>query len=522
MNRGFVTLAGIAALLVAVLAFGATGLAKKKDADPSTFRGSEKLRKALTVDGITEHLEELQAISDANGGNRAAGFPGFDASADYVADTLDDAGWEVTRQPFDFFVFFQDEPSEFDQVSPDPQTYVEPDDFITMDFSGSGEVTSSLVSVDLVIPPGAEPSTSNSGCEAGDFAGFPAGSVALMQRGTCTFRTKVDNATAAGAGAAVIFNEGQPGRQETLAGTLAGPNADIPAVGISFALGEELANGVNNGDTGRVVHVKTTTHDEFRSAENVLAETPTGDPDNLVMAGAHLDSVQDGPGINDNGSGSATLLELAEQISKKHLKPANKLRFAWWGAEEEGLVGSTEYVNQLTDEEGAAIAGYLNFDMIGSPNYVRFIYDGNGSKFGTPGPAGSDAIEREFERYFSAAGLASGQTAFDGRSDYGPFIAVGIPAGGLFTGAEGVKTEAQQAVYGGTEGEAYDACYHSACDDITNINSQGLDEMSDAVAHTVNHFAFSLSGIPRPESAAKVKTKRKAVKTKYLGDLLRK
>jgi Zn-dependent M28 family amino/carboxypeptidase len=164
--------------------------------------------------------------------------------------------------------------------------------------------------------------------------------------------------------------------------------------------------------------------------------------------------------------------------------------------------------------------------MIASPNYARFIYDGNGSKFGDAGPEGSDTIERVFERYFGDAGLASGQTAVDGRSDYGPFIAVGIPAGGLFTGAEGVKTDAEQAVYGGTEGEAYDACYHSACDDIDNINSRGLDEMSDAVAHAVNHFAFNLRFIPRPESAAKAKhgkrVKGKAVKGKYLGDLLRK
>ncbi len=514
-------MAGVAALLVALLAIGATGVAKKKDTDPASFDGSAKLRKALTLDGITDRLDDLQAIADANGGNRAAGFPGFDASADYVADTLDDAGWEVTRQPFDFFVFFVDEPSEFDQVSPDPTTYTEPEEFITMDFSGSGETTANLVAVDLTMPPTPAPS-STSGCEDADFTGFPAGAVALIQRGTCTFREKVDNASEHGATAAVIFNEGQPGRQETLAGTLGGPNADIPAVGISFALGDELANGTTNGDTGRVVHVKTTTHDELRTAENVLAETPGGDSDNVVMAGAHLDSVQDGPGINDNGSGSATLLELAKQISKKHVNPTNKLRFAWWGAEEEGLVGSTEYVNQLTEEEGADIALYLNFDMIASPNFARFIYDGNGSAFGNPGPEGSDAIERTFERYFDAAGLASGQTAFDGRSDYGPFIAVGIPAGGLFTGAEGIKTDAQQAAYGGTAGEAFDPCYHAACDDNTNISNRGLDQMSDAVAHTVNHYAFSLRFIPRPEAAAKLKAKRDKVRTKYLGDLLRK
>ena len=253
----------------------------------------------------------------------------------------------------------------------------------------------------------------------------------------------------------------------------------------------------------------------------MIAETKTGDPDNVVMAGAHLDSVQAGPGINDNGSGSATLLELARQISKLHVKPENKLRFAWWGAEEEGLVGSTEYVNQLTDEEGADIALYLNFDMIASPNFARLIYDGNGSAFGTPGPDGSDAIERTFQRYFERKDLASGQTAFDGRSDYGPFIAVGIPAGGLFTGAEGQKTDAQQAVYGGTAGEAFDPCYHQACDDIDNLSKRALTQMSDAVAHTVNHFAFDLKFIPRPEEATQAKAAG-AAQGKFLGELLQK
>ncbi len=522
MNRGLAALAGIAALLVALIAFSATGVAKKKDADPSSFQGSEKLRKALTVDGITEQLEQLQAIADANGGNRASGFPGFDASADYVAETLDDAGWEVTREPFSFHAFFQDAPSTFEQISPDAEVYEEDVDYNTSEFSGTGDVTADLIAIDLVLPPTPAPS-STSGCEAGDFTGTGvSGNVALIQRGTCPFGQKVDNAAAAGAAAVVLFNEGQPGRTDVINGTLGGPNKPIPTVDTSFALGNDLSNGVTSGATGTVVHVATTTHSEFRETENVLAETPGGDPDNVVMAGAHLDSVAEGPGINDNGTGSATLLELAEQIDKKHVEPTQKLRFAWWGAEESGLVGSTEYVNQLTEEEGADIALYLNFDMIGSPNFARLIYDGNGSAFGSPGPAGSDAIERTFERYFENSGLASGQTAFDGRSDYGPFIAVGIPAGGLFTGAEGIKTEAQQAAYGGTAGEAFDPCYHSACDDITNISTRGLDQMSDAVAHAVNHYAFNLSFIPRPEPAAKLKAKRKAVKTKYLGDALRK
>ncbi len=530
MNKRLAALGALIALLVASIALSSSAVAEKgpkrgsqsSAGDPS-FDGSSKLRRALTVDGITARLERLQQIADENDGTRAAGFPGFDASADYVAATMDRAGWRVSRQPFDFDVFFQDAPSVFEQVSPDAETYVEDTDYSTMEFSGSGEVNAELVAVDLTLPPSAEPS-SNSGCEPEDFNGVDVtGKVALMQRGSCDFRVKVDNAAAAGAAGAVIFNEGQEGRSDVIFGTLGGPNASIPAVDTSFALGNDLSNGVTNGPTGTTVHIQTTTHSERRTAENVIAETRSGDRDNVVMAGAHLDSVQAGPGINDNGSGSATLLELGRQISKLHVQPENRIRFAWWGAEEEGLVGSTEYVADLTEEEGADIALYLNFDMIASPNFARLIYDGNGSKFDAPGPDGSDAIERTFERYFDRAQLASGQTAFDGRSDYGPFIDVGIPAGGLFTGAEEVKTDAEAQLYGGTAGEAFDPCYHQACDDIDNISRRGLNQMSDAVAHAVNHYAYSLKFIPRPEEMTKAKGKvKKAAQSKYLGDSLRK
>ncbi len=516
---GLIALVAALAALAGIATAGGSGHGSGSDESDHTDRSAE-LRKGVSFGEIKRHLERFQTIADANGGNRAAGFPGFDASANYVAWRLQKAGWDVERQSFEFDVFFQDEPTVFEQISPDAATYVEDTDYSTMEFSGSGDVTGELVAIDLQVPPPAEPG-STSGCEAADFVGSGvAGEIALMQRGSCDFRVKVDNAAAAGAAGAVIFNEGQPGRTDVVFGTLGGPNAAIPAVDTSFDLGVDLSNGVNDGATGTTVHIKTVTRSERRTAQNVIAETRRGDPDDVVMAGAHLDSVDEGPGINDNGSGSATLIEVAEQISEQRIRPENKLRFAWWGAEEQGLVGSTEYVAGLTEEEGADIALYLNFDMIGSPNFARLIYDGNGSKFGLVGPDGSGAIERTFQRYFDAQDLASGQTAFDGRSDYKPFIDVGIPAGGLFTGAEGVKTEAQQQVYGGTEGEAFDPCYHQACDDIDNISRRGLRQMSDAVAHAVHHYAFNLKFIPRPARA----TARhgRVTHSKYLGEMLRK
>ena len=222
------------------------------------------------------------------------------------------------------------------------------------------------------------------------------------------------------------------------------------------------------------MRLKTDTLRGIATTYNVFAETRDGDPNNVIMVGAHLDSVNAGPGIQDNGSGSAAILAVAEQMAK--VKPRNKVRFAWWGAEEANLVGSTYYVTNLPDNEIQKIALYLNFDMIGSPNYVFFVYDGDDSDGvgAGPGPAGSDKIEAFFNGFYTQFGEPFKGTDFTGRSDYGPFIAAGIPAGGLFTGAEGIKTAQEAAVWGGTAGVAYDPCYHQACDTYGNVNSTRL------------------------------------------------
>jgi len=312
----------------------------------------------------------------------------------------------------------------------------------------------------------------------------------LIQRGTCTFAVKALNAEAAGASAVIIFNQGNtPDREGLIIGTLGGTNVvAIPVVGASFANGEALAQ------PGSTARVKIDTPQNI-TVYNVIAESPDGDPNNVVMAGAHLDSVAQGPGIQDNGSGSAALLEVAEQMHK--VKPRNKLRFAWWGAEEAGLVGSTAYVNGLSPAEQDKIALYLNFDMIGSPNHVFFIYDGDDSDgVGEgPGPGGSAEIEKTFERFYTMRGLPFKGTDFSGRSDYGPFIAVGIPSGGLFTGAEGIKTADEAAMWGGTAGVAYDPCYHQACDTFANINLGAYDVNSDAVAYSVLQYAMNTEDV---------------------------
>jgi Zn-dependent M28 family amino/carboxypeptidase len=454
---------------------------------------TKKLRDGVTVGGILAHERVFQRIANQNGGNRASGLPGYDASVAYVSQRLRAAGYQVSEQEFTF-PFFRDlaEPT-LAQTAPTATDY----ETASMTFSGTGDVTGTLVpTLDVQVPPGPTPSSSSSGCEASDFTPAPAApAVALAQRGTCDFAVKAQNAINAGYDAVVIFNEGQPGRTELLNGTLGAPlsDPDVPVLGISFADGAALYQATQSG----TVTVRVTTETEIdltRRTKNVIADTPTGDKNNTIVVGAHLDSVPDGAGINDNGSGSAAILEIAEEISRLKLKPRQNLRFAFWGAEELGILGSEHYVATLSDDELGKIKANLNFDMVGSPNYVRFVYDGDGSDTQPAGPAGSGQIESVFTNYFASQGLASEPTQFSGRSDYGPFIAVGIPAGGLFSGAEGIKTPEQAAVYGGTAGVAYDACYHQACDDINNLSTKALNEMGDAAAHATWTLAKSRTG----------------------------
>jgi aminopeptidase S len=236
---------------------------------------------------------------------------------------------------------------------------------------------------------------------------------------------------------------------------------------------------------------------------NLIADWPGGDTTDTLMIGAHLDSVAAGPGINDNGTGSAANLEVALAVARTGYQPDRHLRFGWWGAEELGLRGSTAYVNSLSAAQKANIGGYLNFDMVGSPNPGYFLYDGDNSD-GTgsgPGPAGSAEIEDTLEAYFTSIGVPTRGTDFDGRSDYGPFIAAGIPAGGIFTGAEGRKTAAQVTLWGGTAA-AFDPCYHRACDTITNINDTALNRNSDAIANAV--WALSSGGGTTPPTGETV------------------
>ena len=489
------TLATVAAVVVTSgLVIASPAGADQNDSKKPVNSGS--LIKAVTVNGILQHERQLQTIANRNDGNRASGLPGHTASADYVAKTLRAAGYTVKRQKFTFPFFRETAPTTLTQLTPVEKEL----ETAIYDYSGGGDVTGSIVPTnDLVIPATPDPS-STSGCEASDFAPAPADpAIALIQRGSCDFAVKAANAAAAGYDAAIIFNEGNPGRTDLSVGTLGTPAA-IPVVGLSY---DEAVALLGQLETDTVT-ARVTTEIEVdlnRETENVIADLPTTgkvkNADQVVVVGAHLDSVTAGPGINDNGSGSATILEIAQEMSQLKLtkKLERPVRFAFWGAEESGLLGSEHYVAALSDANRAKIYANLNFDMLGSPNYVRFVYDGDGSNGGESGPPGSAQIEGVFNDYFGAKGLTSEPTDFDGRSDYGPFIAAGIPAGGLFSGAEGIKTPEEAVAYGGTANAPYDSCYHQACDTITNLSTNALNELGDAAAHATYVLTMSKQGL---------------------------
>ena len=253
----------------------------------------------------------------------------------------------------------------------------------------------------------------------------------------------------------------------------ADPGYTIPAVLSSFAVGQELYTLYKNNQNP-TVNLGTSGVDVETLYPNVVAETKRGDRNHMVFAGAHLDSVPAGPGVNDDGSGTAFQLELAEQLAKSGTPPRNKIRFLWFGGEEDGLVGSQYYAAHMSQAEVDRTDMMLDTDMIASSNFARLVYDGDGSTFGSElaGPAGSGKVEEVLTAYWAKHGLSSEPIPFDGRSDYVGFVNRGIPSGGVFAGAEAPKTAEQVAMYGGVEGEQLDPCYHEACDNYTTLTGQ--------------------------------------------------
>ncbi|KAK3322840.1 peptidase family M28 [Apodospora peruviana] len=326
----------------------------------------------------------------------------------------------------------------------------------------------------------------NEGCEADDFPKNVAGNIAFILRGTCPFGTKSELAGKAGAVAAVVYNY----EEDAVSGTLGTPVDDhVATFGLS---GKDAKPFVEKLKAGKTVDSIAYINSEINKleVENVLAQTKEGDQDNCVMLGGHSDSVPAGPGINDDGSGSITLLEIATQLTKFRVN--NCVRFAWWAGEEEGLLGSDYYVYSLPAAENKKIRLFMDYDMLASPNFAYQVYDARNEV----NPVGSQELRDLYVDWYTAQGLNYTFIPFDGRSDYDGFIRNGIPGGGIATGAEGIKTTEEETMFGGVAGDWYDPCYHQLCDDVGNLNLTAWEVNAKLVAHSVATFAKSFDGFP--------------------------
>jgi len=425
------------------------------------------------------HVQALQDIATANGGNRAAGTAGYDRSVDYVAERLRTAGYAVRLEEFTFPFFEERTPPSLVLDPEAPDAFAAPREALrTLAHSGSGALTAPVQAVDLGLGEGPL-QASTSGCESEDFAGFTPGHIALVRRGTCPFQTKAERAQAAGAVGLIIMNQGTGDQTGTFGGRLERPAA-IPVLGVTTELGRRVAETARDPARSRV-RLKVEAETGTRSTRNVLAER--GEMKGpFIVVGAHLDSVSEGPGMNDNASGSAAVLEAALRLAGE---PASgtPIRFAFWGAEERGLVGSRHHLDTLPEEERRRIRFYINLDMVGSVNFGRFVQLSQ-----TERTAETAGIIRAFTDYFETRNLPVEERVRNQRgfgSDDAAFAAKNIPTLGLFTGAGNAKSEEHAARFGGQAGQPYDPCYHKACDTAENINRDVLGQMTDALTHVL-------------------------------------
>ena len=489
---------GLAILLAALLAAcgSAPPPASSATAGPSSPVGSpgssgqldaslaDRLRDAIDPATIQADLTRLQEIVTANGGNRAAGTPGHDASAEFVAQELRDLGYAVEPQPVGTPVFRQDAPTVITVAGSTAPAIEDTRDFKAMLYSPSGSVDARIHA--LGFDPAAQPGDrAGLGCEPDDWVGVPVGSIVLLSSGPCRRHEVV--ALAQDAGAVAVITAYPDWRRDAILRPTLGDSSGltIPSIGATQQAGLALAQAAQDG---AIVHVEVHTTVTFRTSNNVIGESPDGDPAHVVMLGGHLDSVLDGPGVNDNGSGTMTVLAIARalaQASKDGVRPAWKVRVGFWTAEEIGLVGSQAYVQALDAAAIPSIAAYLNFDMIGSPNAVRVIYDGSA----TTRPTASGAIQALFQEALDAAALTSQLEAIGAVSDHFPFDLVNVPVGGLFSGANELRSPEQVALFGGAEGVANDPCYHLACDGTDNVDPVILEQHARAAAWVVGRLA---------------------------------
>jgi Zn-dependent M28 family amino/carboxypeptidase len=443
--------------------------------------------------GAFRHLEAFQEIASANGGTRASGTPGYDRSADYVAEKLKAAGYVVHFEDFEF-PYFEDRTPPILAVEQAQSPEAAEGPVRTLTNSGSADVTAPLHAVKLELTE--TPAASTSGCDARDFDGFTRGAIALVRRGTCTFQVKAENAVAAGAAGVVVMNEGTAGRTDGFSGLL-NKSVGVPVVGISYDRGRALERLLQAGTVTARLAVDAIAGK--RSSRNVLTEPDSGAP--LIVVGAHLDSVPEGPGINDNGSGSAAVLEAALVLADAFHRTPGNVQFAFWGAEERGLVGSRHHVGALTEEERRRIGVYINLDMVGSPNSARFVQRSPEATSELATDVRQKLLDEFKERSVPVEERAGGRTGTDDVA----FFQKGIPTVGLHSGSGALKSQAQADLFGGAAGKPYDPCYHKACDTTANIDREALEENAralirvlDAVVPRTRGAGDAKGGVPEP------------------------
>lgn len=439
------------------------------------------LERTVTVDRVFRHLDVLQRITDSSGGNRAAGTVGFARSAEYVVDQLTRAGYRVTRQPVPYQDFAVDA-----ETGAQLEPVARPLRVMVMQYSPSTPVGG--IDAPVVAAPtqrDGQP-VDAPGCTPEDYAGLPVvGAVVLAPRASCGFLRQQQIAADLGAAAFLTYVPTPSPDNIYRLRVFQSDQARIPMGTLSQRQAEDLAAQSRQGTVR--LHLELRGHVVHGVTENILAETWGGDPAHVVMAGAHLDSVPDGPGINDNATAVAVLLETALRLAPVQGQVRNKVRFAFWGAEELIVVGSQHYVSQLTDQERRSIAYYLNFELIAASNYGTFVMH-----VADAPPPGTERIEQAFAGYFIRRGLPYElQDSTRVGSDHEPFLAVGIPVGGLQGAEFSVKTPEQAARYGGTAGQLLDPCYHQTCDRASSVNRTALDRHGRAMAWVIGDLAVT-------------------------------
>ncbi|KAF2204355.1 Zn-dependent exopeptidase [Delitschia confertaspora ATCC 74209] len=443
---------------------------------------SKALQSSIKIKELMKGAQKLQDLAYSHPErNRLMGGAGHNDTIKYIKNTLESLGgyYKVELQQFSTLIQLSEESSL--TISNAPVQHG------VMEYSPSGNATAPVIVVN------------NFGCEASDYPTTVSGNIALISRGTCDFGLKSVLAGLAGAKAAMIYNNIPGG----LNGTLGVPRAEgpyIPTVSLSQEDGTALRTSITGG-TAVSANLFVETVITNATTNNVIATTNNGLQNQTLMLGAHTDSVAAGPGINDDGSGTIAILEVAKQLAKYRVN--NAVRFGFWSGEEEGLLGSTYYVEHLPAAELAKVRAYLNFDMIASPNFIYGIYDGDGSSYNMTGPAGSAEIEHFFERYFKSNRLPFTATEFNGRSDYQAFIDNGIPAGGTDTGADRVKTAEEAKIFGGTAGIILDPNYHQAADTVSNLNQTAWIVNAKAIAAAVAEYGTSFKSLPPKEAPTK-------------------